>query len=147
MGSSAVDGTLVVQLMNFAIFFVVFNVVFLRPVAGAIAKRRRVHQQPRLQITIDTKRKREACAPRRKPFASRPGEKRSISSRSRELGRRTKRPKISRRYAQQAQRHRGSRARTRAESELDEARAGESEAVRRLSELMLRAGRSRRRRQ
>lgn len=34
------DGTFWVQLINFAIFFVVLNWVFLRPVGNAIAKRR-----------------------------------------------------------------------------------------------------------
>ncbi len=35
-----IDGTLVVQLVNFAIFLALLNVVFLRPVGKAIAKRR-----------------------------------------------------------------------------------------------------------
>jgi F0F1-type ATP synthase membrane subunit b/b' len=34
------DGTFVVQLINFAIFFALLNVVFLRPVSTAIRKRR-----------------------------------------------------------------------------------------------------------
>lgn len=34
------DGTLIVQLINFAIFFVLLNVLFLRPVSQAIRKRR-----------------------------------------------------------------------------------------------------------
>ena len=34
------DGTFFVQLINFAIFFAILNVVFFRPVARAIAKRR-----------------------------------------------------------------------------------------------------------
>jgi|SRR5579863_3667295 len=34
------DGTLVVQLINFAIFFAVLSVVFLRPVSRAIRERR-----------------------------------------------------------------------------------------------------------
>lgn len=34
------DGTLWIQLLNFAIFFVLLNVVFLRPVSAAIRKRR-----------------------------------------------------------------------------------------------------------
>ena len=34
------DGTFIVQLLNFAIFFAILNVVFMRPVARAIAKRR-----------------------------------------------------------------------------------------------------------
>lgn len=34
------DGTFVVQLINFAIFFAILNVVFIRPVSRAIMKRR-----------------------------------------------------------------------------------------------------------
>lgn len=34
------DGTLVIQLINFAIFFAILNVVFLRPVGAAIRRRR-----------------------------------------------------------------------------------------------------------
>src|SRR5579884_4313716 len=34
------DGTFVVQLINFAIFFALLNVVFIRPVSRAIMKRR-----------------------------------------------------------------------------------------------------------
>jgi F-type H+-transporting ATPase subunit b len=34
------DGTFIVQLINFAIFFAILNVVFMRPVARAIVKRR-----------------------------------------------------------------------------------------------------------
>ena len=34
------DGTLIVQLINFAIFFAVLSVVFLRPVSNAIKERR-----------------------------------------------------------------------------------------------------------
>ena len=41
MSFFSIDGrTLVVQLVNFAIFFVVLNFVFLRPVSAAIRKRR-----------------------------------------------------------------------------------------------------------
>ncbi len=36
----SLDGTLVVQLINFAIFFALLNVLFLRPVGNAIRKRR-----------------------------------------------------------------------------------------------------------
>ena len=34
------DGTFVVQLINFAIFFALLNVLFLRPVGKAVAQRR-----------------------------------------------------------------------------------------------------------
>ncbi len=36
----SLDGTLVVQLVNFVIFLVILNAIFLRPVGAAIAKRR-----------------------------------------------------------------------------------------------------------
>ncbi len=36
----SLDGTLVVQLVNFIIFLVILNVIFLRPVGAAIASRR-----------------------------------------------------------------------------------------------------------
>ena len=36
----SLDGTAVVQLINFAIFFAILNVVFMRPVGAAIRKRR-----------------------------------------------------------------------------------------------------------
>lgn len=40
MSFLSVDGTIFVQLLNFVIFFAILNVVFMRPVARAIAKRR-----------------------------------------------------------------------------------------------------------
>ncbi len=40
MSFLSVDGTVFVQLLNFAIFFAILNVVFMRPVARAITKRR-----------------------------------------------------------------------------------------------------------
>jgi F0F1-type ATP synthase membrane subunit b/b' len=36
----SLDGTFIIQLFNFAIFFAILNVVFMRPVARAITKRR-----------------------------------------------------------------------------------------------------------
>jgi len=36
----SLDGTFFIQLLNFAIFFAILNVVFMRPVARAIIKRR-----------------------------------------------------------------------------------------------------------
>lgn len=40
MGFLSLDGTFVVQLINFAIFFVLLNVIFLRPVGKAVRERR-----------------------------------------------------------------------------------------------------------
>jgi len=36
----SLDGTLVVQLVNFVVFLLILNVIFLKPVGGAIARRR-----------------------------------------------------------------------------------------------------------
>jgi len=36
----SLDGTFIIQLLNFAVFFAILNVVFMRPVARAITKRR-----------------------------------------------------------------------------------------------------------
>ena len=36
----SIDGTFIVQLINFAIFFAILNVVFMRPVSRAIVARR-----------------------------------------------------------------------------------------------------------
>jgi F-type H+-transporting ATPase subunit b len=36
----SLDGTLVVQLVNFVVFLLILNAIFLKPVGGAIAKRR-----------------------------------------------------------------------------------------------------------
>lgn len=40
MGFLSLDGTLVVQIVNFVVFIVLLNVVFLKPVGAALAKRR-----------------------------------------------------------------------------------------------------------
>jgi F-type H+-transporting ATPase subunit b len=40
MSFLSIDGTLVIQLINFAIFLAILRVIFLRPVAAAIRKRR-----------------------------------------------------------------------------------------------------------
>lgn len=40
MGFLSLDGTFWLQLINFAIFFAILNVVFLKPVGRAVAKRR-----------------------------------------------------------------------------------------------------------
>lgn len=40
MSFLTLDGTIVIQLVNFVIFFAILNVVFLRPVAAAIRRRR-----------------------------------------------------------------------------------------------------------
>ncbi len=135
MSFLSVDGTFVIQLINFAIFFAVLNVVFLRPVAGAIAKRREyinslVSDYDRYQAEARSLR---AEAEAIRVAARREAEHLVAVARARASN---EAAEISSRYAQQAQSIVAA-AQKRAESELDEARVGESEAVRRLSELML----------
>ncbi len=135
MSFLSVDGTLVIQLINFAIFFAVLSVVFLRPVAGAIAKRREyinslVSDYDRYQA--------EARSLRAEAEALRVGARREAEhlvavARARASN---EAAEISSRYAQQAQSI-VEAAQKRAQSELGAARAGESEAVRRLAGLML----------
>ena len=65
----SLDGTLIVQLVNFAIFFALLNLVFLRPVGRAIAKRRAyinslASDYERYQEEARSLRAEAACAPR-----------------------------------------------------------------------------------
>jgi F-type H+-transporting ATPase subunit b len=130
-----VDGTLVVQLINFAIFFAVLNVVFLRPVAAAIARRREyikslVSDYDRYQAEAQSLRA-EAEAVR--AAARREAEHRVAAARARGSN---EAAETSSRYARQAQSI-VEEARRTAQAELDAARAGEAEAVRSLAGLML----------
>ena len=135
MSFLSVDGTLVIQLINFAIFFAVLNLVFLRPVAGAIAKRREyinslVSDYDRYQAEARSLR---AEAEALRVGATREAEHLVAVARARASN---EAAEISSRYAQQAQSI-VEAAQKRAQSELGAARAGESEAVRRLAGLML----------
>jgi F-type H+-transporting ATPase subunit b len=74
----SVDGTLIVQLVNFAIFFAILNVVFLRPVGDAIRKRREYIES----VTSDAERYRlEAQASRAEADAKRAAARRSADER------------------------------------------------------------------
>jgi F-type H+-transporting ATPase subunit b len=135
MSFLSVDGTLVVQLINFAIFFAVLNVVFLRPVAGAIAKRREyinslVSDYDRYQAEARSLR---AEAESIRVAARREAEHLVAAARARASN---EAAEISSRYAQQA-RSIVEAAQKRARSEFEEARAGEGGAIRRLALLML----------
>ncbi len=135
MSFLSVDGTLVIQLINFAIFFAVLNVVFLKPVAGAIAKRREyikslVSDYDRYQAEA---RRLRAEAEAVRAAARREAEHLVAAARARGSN---EAAEISSRYVQQAQSI-AEAARERARAELEEARAGEGEAVRRLAGLML----------
>jgi len=135
MGFLSIDGTLFVQLANFAIFFAVLNFVFLRPVAAAIAKRRGyinglVSDYDRYQ---EQARSLRAQAEEIRVAARREAEHRVAAARARASN---EAAEMSSRYARQAKSIVEEAQRT-AQAELDAARAGEKDAVRDLAALVL----------
>jgi F0F1-type ATP synthase membrane subunit b/b' len=130
-----VNGTLVVQLANFAIFFAVLSVVFLQPVSRAIARRREyinslVSDYDRYQAEAG---KLRAEAESIRVAARTEAEHRVASARARASN---EAADLSSNYAQRVQSV-VEAAQTRAHAELEAARAGEGDAVRRLAGLML----------
>jgi F0F1-type ATP synthase membrane subunit b/b' len=79
-----VDGTIWIQLINFAIFFAVLNVVFLRPVGAAIRKRREYIDSVHHDYERYTRRVRElrAEAEARRAAARREAEERVARARA-----------------------------------------------------------------
>jgi F0F1-type ATP synthase membrane subunit b/b' len=135
MSFLSVNGTLVVQLFNFAIFFAVLYVVFLRPVAAAIGRRRQyinslVSDYDRYQAEAASLR---AQAEEIRAAARREAEHRVASVRAAASN---EAAEISTGYSQKAQQT-VERAQEDVRKELDEARAGESEAARGLADFML----------
>lgn len=135
MSFLSVDGTLVVQLFNFAIFFAVLYVVFLRPVAAAIGRRRQyinslVSDYDRYQAEAASLR---AQAEDIRSAARREAEHRVASVRAAASN---EAAEISTGYSQKAQQT-VERAQEDVRKELDEARAGEPEAARGLADFML----------
>jgi len=135
LGFLCIDGTLVVQLINFAIFFAVLNVVFLRPVARAIMKRRDyinslVSDYERYQSDAQ---KLRAQAEEIRSAARRDAEHEVAAGRAQASN---EAAEISTRYVAQAHSITETAQKT-ARAELDGARAQESEAVRRLAGLVL----------
>lgn len=131
----SLDGTLFVQLLNFAIFFALLNVLFLRPVGRAIAKRRAyidnlVSDYDRYQETARSLRE-EAAAIRAE--ARRNAEHRVATARAAASN---EAAETSSRYGQQVKSITEDAQKT-AQEELETARAGEGEAVRRLANVML----------
>jgi len=131
----SLDGTAIVQLINFAIFFALLNLVFLRPVGRAIVKRREyinglVSDYDRYQQEARNLRE-EAEAVR--TAARREAEHRVATARAQASN---EAAEASAKYAQQAQQIVEEAERT-AQAELDSARAGERDAVRRLANVML----------
>ncbi len=135
MSFLSIDGTLVVQLINFAIFFALLNVVFLRPVTAAIGRRRAyinslVSDYDRYQAEARNLR---AQAESVRAEARREAESRVAAERARASN---EVAEIAARYGRQAQSIIEEAQRT-AQAELDAARAGENEAVRRVADFML----------
>jgi F-type H+-transporting ATPase subunit b len=135
MSFLSVDGTLVVQLLNFAIFFAVLSVVFLRPVGSAIRRRREYinslvsdydkYQAEGASLRAQAENVRAAA---RREAEHRVGTARAAAS--------NEAATLAANYAQQAQGIVEASQRTAAE-ELDHARAGEPAAARGLADLML----------
>jgi F0F1-type ATP synthase membrane subunit b/b' len=128
-------GTLVVQLINFAIFFALLNVVFLRPVAGAIAKRRAYINSLASDYEAYQAQARDlrAQAESIRTAARREAEHRIAAERARASN---EAAEMSGRYARDAQAI-VEEAQRKAAAELDAARAGEADASRRLAALMV----------
>lgn len=131
----SLDGTSVVQLINFAIFFALLNLVFLKPVGRAIVKRRKyidslVSDYDRYQAEARNLRE-EAEGIR--AGARREAEQRVAAARAAASN---EAAEISTRYAQQAK---GTieKAQQTAQAELETARAGEGDAVRGIADVML----------
>ena len=135
MGFLSIDGTLVVQLINFAIFFAVLNLVFLRPVGRAIAKRREYINS----LALDYERyqseaqKLRAQAEEIRAAARREAEQEMAAGRARASN---EAAEISTRYVAKAQSI-VDKAQKTAHGELIAARGGEDEAVARLARLMV----------
>jgi F-type H+-transporting ATPase subunit b len=131
----SLDGTLVVQLINFAIFFALLNLVFLRPVGRAIAKRRAyidslVSDYDRYQEEARNLREEAEAiraSARREAEHSVAAARAAASNEAAEL---------SSRYAHQA-RSTIEAAQNTARAEFETAHAAEGEAVRGLAKVML----------
>jgi F-type H+-transporting ATPase subunit b len=135
MSFLSIDGTMVVQLINFAIFFAVLNVVFLRPVATAIRKRREyinslVSDYDWYQGEARTLR---VQAEEIRASARREAEHRVAAARARASN---EAAEISSTYAQRKQSI-VEQAQQTAQAEFETARAGENEEAQRLAGFML----------
>lgn len=135
MSFLSLDGTLVVQLINFVIFFAVLNVVFLRPVAAAISKRRAyinglVSDYDSYQAEAHSLR---AQAESVRNAARREAQHQIATARAAASN---ETAEISSRYARDAQGIVDEADRT-VRAELDAARTGEPDAVRRIADVML----------
>lgn len=135
MSFLSVDGTLAIQLINFAIFFALLNLVFLRPVAAAIRRRREyinslVSDYDRYQAQAGELR---AEAEAIRVQARREAESTVAAARAEGSN---EAAEIAARYAQRSQALIEESQRT-AAAELENARSGEAAAARELADVML----------
>jgi F0F1-type ATP synthase membrane subunit b/b' len=126
------DGTFIIQLLNFAIFFAILNVVFMRPVARAITKRREYINS----VTSDYERyQTEGNALRAQAEAIRAAARREAEQLAAQVRAEASNESadVSTRYAQQAS-EAIQQAHDTVESELGAARADEQRSVRELAD-------------
>lgn len=131
----SLDGTVFVQLVNFAIFFALLNVVFLKPVGRAIAKRRAYIDT----LVSDYDRYQEEARTLREEAESIRNEARRKAEHNVAAARATasnEAAEVSARYAGQAKRTIEDAQNT-AKAEFEAASAGEDASARRLAALML----------
>ncbi|HEY8313312.1 MAG TPA: ATP synthase F0 subunit B [Candidatus Baltobacteraceae bacterium] len=131
----SVDGTLVIQLINFAIFFAILNVIFLRPVGKAIRERRAYINS----LTNDYDRyQAEAASLRAQAESVRGAARREAEALLTKTRAETSNETagLSTKYAQQVA-HIVESAHQTVAAELQAARAGEQKTVRELADLML----------
>ncbi len=130
-----IDGTLFVQIVNFVVFVMLLNVVFLRPVGAAIAKRRAYIDGLSRDIEAaqaDVQRTRDEAAARR--LAARRAAETALSA-ARAEGQ-TQAAAIVAEFSDKAAAI-VEEARRRVDDEMSAARARESDIVAALSETML----------
>jgi|HubBroStandDraft_6_1064221.scaffolds.fasta_scaffold1806403_1 F0F1-type ATP synthase membrane subunit b/b' len=125
----------VVQLINFAIFFAILNVIFLRPVSAAIRRRREyinslVSDYDQHQAQAKSLREQAEAV---RASARLKAEHRVAAARAQASN---EAAELATRYSQRAQSVVGEAQQT-AQRELDEARGGEAEAARRVADFML----------
>jgi len=131
-----VDGTIFIQLINFAIFFAILNVVFLRPVGAAIRRRREyinslTNDYDRFQAeaaSLRTQAESIRAAARRRAEQALMKERADVSNETAELAAR---------YAQDAART-VEAAHEQAAQELESARRDEPQIIKQLADQMIR---------
>jgi F-type H+-transporting ATPase subunit b len=129
------DGTFIIQLINFAIFFAILNVIFLKPVGAAIRKRRDyingvAADYAKYQASAKELRERAEAI---RAEARREAEQRIAKARA-DVSNQT--AEMSSQYAEQVSKI-VEEAHAKANAELERARAGEEQLVDQLSSMMV----------